>query len=108
MRRVDPHPSQHSRYAALEVRRRVAGRRLPRLELGPRILLTEATNAQTWSYRVQEGDRIDRLAAALLGDSRLWWVLADLNPELRDALSLTIGGEIRVPNEELLAGLGIE
>ena len=29
-----------------------------------------------------QGDRLDLLAARLLGDAELWWRIADANPEL--------------------------
>jgi len=32
------------------------------------------------TYRVREGDRLDLLAAAALGDSTGWWRVADTNP----------------------------
>ena len=76
MRRLDPSTQTQSRYQDLEVRRGAAGRLLPRLERAPRVLQTPLNSNNSWSYRVKEGDRIDRLAGAFLGDVRLWWLLA--------------------------------
>lgn len=68
-----------------------------RPEVAPRLLLDPAQAAKgrgTYEYTVVQGDRIDVLAYQALGDSRLWWVIADLNPDV-DPLRLQ-GGQIIV------------
>jgi len=43
------------------------------------------------TYQAREGDRLDLLAAAALGDSTGWWRIADANP-FADALAGTEPG----------------
>jgi nucleoid-associated protein YgaU len=51
------------------------------------------------TYQVREGDRLDLLAAAALGESTGWWRIADANPAA-DALADTEPGTvIGIPNE---------
>jgi len=51
------------------------------------------------TYQVREGDRLDLLAAAALGDSTGWWRIADSNPAA-DALADTEPGTvIGIPGE---------
>jgi hypothetical protein len=45
------------------------------------------------TYPVREGDRLDLLAAAALGDSTGWWRIADTNP-YADALADTEPGTV--------------
>lgn len=33
------------------------------------------------TYQVRDGDRLDRLAGATLGDTTAWWRIADANPQ---------------------------
>lgn len=49
-------------------------------------------------YQVEEDDTIEWLAFLTYGDGRLWWIIADANPEILDWTALTIGSIIRVPN----------
>lgn len=49
-------------------------------------------------YRVSAADRIDTIANDFYSDGRLWWVIADANPEVLDWLDLAPGDVIRVPN----------
>lgn len=48
-------------------------------------------------YQVHFGDRLDSIAALTLGDSELWWQVADANPELIYPDQLTVGMFIRIP-----------
>ena len=43
-------------------------------------------------------DRLDALAARCLTDPTLWWMIADLNPEILDFTGLAPGTLIRVPS----------
>jgi hypothetical protein len=47
----------------------------------------------TWTQR----DRIDLVANELLGDSTLWWVIMDYNPEIGNPLDIQIGTVLRIP-----------
>lgn len=49
-------------------------------------------------HKVQEGDRIDLLAAKYYGDVTLWWMICDANPELIDWMWLPSGIMLRIPN----------
>lgn len=58
----------------------------------------------TIQYVLRQGDRLDILAYRLLGDSRLWWILTDINREqIPDTLNLQAGTEILVPSVERIA-----
>ena len=47
----------------------------------------------------KEGDRIDLIAADHYGDSRLWWLVADLNADrFSDPLDIPLGTRIRILN----------
>ena len=48
-------------------------------------------------YQIAEFDTIDRIAEDVFGDGRLWWKIADVNPEILDWSDLTVGDIIRVP-----------
>lgn len=49
-------------------------------------------------YQWQEGDRIDVIAQAYFDDERLWYVIAEANPEILVWNSLAVGTVIRIPN----------
>jgi len=104
---LSPDSSENSRYADAEIRRGAAGRKLDRLEREPRKLVEPLDVADTQSYRIKFGDRIDRIATHFLGDARLWYLLADLNPHIEDFLKLPVGVELRVPRDGALQGLWI-
>ena len=48
-----------------------------------------------------EGDRLDLMADQFYKDSRLWWIIAQANPEKirRNSYSVKPGIEIRIPRE---------
>ncbi len=60
-------------------------------------------------HSVAQGDRIDLIAAATLGDPGLWWRIADtylvIDP---DALTATIGRNLRIAIEEDVPQPGAE
>lgn len=61
----------------------------------PRVSVPLATDVV---YPVREGDRVDLLAGAALGDSTKWWVIADANPR-GNALDLErTGTPLAVPH----------
>lgn len=49
-------------------------------------------------YQVAEYDTPDKLAYETLGDGRLWWMIANANPEILDWTSLKVGTIIRIPS----------
>ena len=52
-------------------------------------------NFQT--HIIMEGDRLDTIAAARYGDSNMWWLICEANPELFDFDTLTPGSALRIP-----------
>ncbi len=56
-------------------------------------------------YTVTEGDRLDNLAASLIGDPELFWQLCDSNGAMRpEELTETIGRKLRVTLPEGIPG----
>ena len=51
-------------------------------------------------YTWKEGDRVENVAANLLGDANLWWTIMDFNPEIANPFSIPVGTNIRVPYEQ--------
>ena len=49
------------------------------------------------SYKVQQGDTLDKLALKYYGNSLYWWVIAE-NNNMLDVISLKVGTEIKIPN----------
>jgi phage tail protein X len=50
------------------------------------------------NYLVRDGDRIDQLAFRFLGLAKLWWMIADANPEIHDWFVLPRGTLLRIPS----------
>ncbi|MGA7206339.1 MAG: LysM domain-containing protein [Specibacter sp.] len=69
----------NSRYAATDTLTMAGPDGVETAYLAPRILPHPENLAQTGTYGVADGDRIDNVAAATLGDPLLWWRLADAN-----------------------------
>ena len=46
------------------------------------------------------GDRLDTIANRYYGDSNLWWIIANANPDIvrRDSYSLKPNLEVRIPS----------
>jgi hypothetical protein len=63
------------------------------------ITFTEPVNTPITyqNYVVTGSDTIDGLAYRIFGDGTLWWVIANLNPEIIDFSGLTTGDIIRIP-----------
>lgn len=86
-----------SRYASLQTvepselnaRSELAPRRLPDV-------VEVEKSGRTWEYPVTEGERIDQIAYRVLGDSRQWHAIADLNPDI-DPLELVGGTRLLMP-----------
>lgn len=63
-----------------------------------RIIPERGRDAMMLEVRVEEGDRLDNVAAATLGDPELFWQICDANGVLNPALLLSeIGGIVKVP-----------
>ena len=59
---------------------------------------TDQSNFYYYSWR--ERDRIENVAARLLGDANQWWRIMDYNPELIDPVNIPVGSTIRIPASE--------
>lgn len=94
--------SSTSRYSGLDV---VEPSELnARRELSPRRLLDPVElerDGLLFEHTVTQGERIDTLAYHLLGDARLWYAIADVNPDV-DPLFLPPGAVIKIPRIEAL------
>jgi hypothetical protein len=87
-------PGRTSRHADLATyRREVAGTEV--VLLTPRLPPPPAPGSQP-TYEVRPGDRLDMLAARLLGDPHQYWRIADDNPDDLAALEEP-GRELRIP-----------
>jgi hypothetical protein len=51
-------------------------------------------------YVWRERDRVENVAARLLGDANLWWRIMDYNPEVIDPINIAAGTPIRIPSDE--------
>lgn len=60
-----------------------------------RIFPTEASNFFYYAWKA--GDRLESVAASLLGDSNQWWNIMDYNPELIDGVNIPVGTILRIP-----------
>ena len=54
-------------------------------------------NALDEPYTIKQGDTLTNLAGAKLGNSKLWHVIADNNPQIEDIFNLQIGLDIIIP-----------
>lgn len=48
-------------------------------------------------YQFTDGDTVDMLGYQFFGAGQLWWMLADLNPEILDWNNVAVGTVLRVP-----------
>ena len=90
---------------------KAGGRSEPRLELTNRGYISYEgleDSGEFYTYTIKQGDRIDLLAFYHLEDTRLWWVLAELNPiELVDTVYLPVGAVIKIPTQTFLSEIGL-
>lgn len=49
-------------------------------------------------YTVKAGDTLERIALRSLGSTRRAWEIADLNPQVKFPIQLSVGDVIRVPS----------
>ena len=67
--------------------------------LGNRPQIDTSPRADDRTHRVIEGDRLDLLAHRLLGDARLWWIIADYN-DIFWPLDIEPGTALRIPSHQ--------
>lgn len=48
-------------------------------------------------YQVGLGERLEQIAQETLGDSSLWYVIMDYNPELLNPFNVPLGTVLRIP-----------
>jgi len=87
----------NSRYHATEVIRRALSDGIERTWLARRFPPDPDSLAGVQDYRVSDGDRLDNLAAQLLGDPELYWQICDANRAMRpDELLEETGRPLRI------------
>jgi hypothetical protein len=87
----------NSRYHGIETVTRVAADGSVQTYLRRRFVPDPALLARFDVHRVVQGDRLDLLAAAYLGDPELFWRICDGNGAMRpDELVETIGRRLRM------------
>jgi hypothetical protein len=59
---------------------------------------TDQSNFYYYAWR--ERDRVENVAARLMGDANLWWRIMDYNPELIDPVNIPVGTLLRIPDDE--------
>lgn len=57
------------------------------------------SSSEFYYFVWKDGDRVENVAANLLGDSNLWWKILDYNPEIANPLSIAVGTTLRIPFE---------
>lgn len=62
--------------------------------------LFPAEKSSFFYYTWRERDRVEGVAALLLGDSNQWWRIMDYNPEIIDAINIRVGTVLRIPYDE--------
>jgi hypothetical protein len=87
--------TNNSRYADSELTLVASGR-------GTNLTIVPGQQRE-WSFnftyhQLTSADRLDLLATQYYGDPRMWWHIADANPEVLSWETLTPGQIIRVPS----------
>jgi nucleoid-associated protein YgaU len=52
-----------------------------------------------WTYEVQSGDKLERIASALYGERSMWKEIANANPSITDAGRLKVGQKLALPKD---------
>jgi len=52
-----------------------------------------------WTYEVQPGDRLERIASSLYGERQMWKEIAAANPTLTDPARLRVGSSLTLPKD---------
>jgi hypothetical protein len=72
---------------------------LPNGEVQHAVYRTSLSDGTVSAYHVwQASDRIDVIAERYLGSGDLWWMIADINPEVLDPFAITPGTLLKVPS----------
>lgn len=88
----------NSRYYGAQPQQLTLADGTPVSYLPRRIIPQAATYATTTTYVITDGDRLDNLAAAYLGDPALYWVICDANSAADpDELTAQAGHAIVIP-----------
>lgn len=87
--------TQTSRYASNKVAPVTDAAGVTRMTILPNT--PSDTAYQVSFYQWKSGDRADLLAYRNYGDERLWWLIANANPEIIDWLNVPVGTVIRIP-----------
>lgn len=58
---------------------------------------TENKKSSYIDYVWVDGDSLGRLSEIYLGNSKYWWEIMEINPEIADPFSITPGTTIRIP-----------
>lgn len=92
--------SANSRYAGSVVAPVTDGAGATRNTILPKVPADTAYRVSFYPWRA--GDRMDLLAYRFYGDERLWWLIADANPEIvpyaSSLFSIAPGTMIRIPD----------
>ena len=48
-------------------------------------------------YTVRQGDTLESLAARYYGNTKRYWEIADLNPQIQFPIDIAMGDVIRIP-----------
>ena len=48
-------------------------------------------------YTVRAGDTLESISARMFGTTDRYWEIADLNPQIKFPLDLTVGSTLRLP-----------
>ena len=53
-------------------------------------------------YTVKDGDTLLSIASAKYGYQYLWYIIADVNPNIVDIFELEVGSRLLIPNQETI------
>jgi hypothetical protein len=95
---------RNSRYAGTELAELVQPDGARVAYLRRRLVPDPARYATVLEHRVLEGERLDQLAAAYLGDPELFWRMADANGALHPAELEEAGRRVRLTLPDGMAG----
>ena len=62
--------------------------------------LVISPDSEVIRYQVIQGDTLDYLAYQYLGDTRLWWVILEVNPQYLTPWDIRIGDIILIPTTD--------
>ncbi|TGX52359.1 LysM domain-containing protein [Sphingomonas gei] len=95
----------NSRYQGAEVLKYAAEDGTETAYLAPRVVPDPSRFTPIGEHLVNEGDRLDNIAAQRLGDAELAWRIADANRAMRPgALTETVGARLVITLPEGLGG----